>query len=105
MNSRIEEIVQDIRDLRDDDSHVCPADKDDYLECTCTKYDHVIDKLEDFTTELIDLKLRKLVNQISVSVAYMLDDSWTSHKDIEDLQDLVTELESKIDPIREKRWD
>ena len=104
MNTK-ESIIQDIRDLRDDDSHVCPADKDDYLECTCTKYDHVIDKLEDFTTELIDLKLRKLVNQISVSVAYMLDDSWTSHKDIEDLQDLVTELESKIDPIREKRWD
>ena len=53
----------------------------------------------------VDLKLRKLVNEISVSVATMLDDSWTSHKDIEDLQDLVTELENKIDPIREKRWD
>jgi len=53
----------------------------------------------------VDLKLRKLVNEISISVTTMLDDSWTSHKDIEDLQDLVTELENKIDPIREKRWD
>ena len=52
--NRKESIIQDIRDLRDDDSHVCPADKDDYLECTCTKYDHVIDKLEDFITELKD---------------------------------------------------
>ena len=51
----------------------------------------------------VDLKLRKLVNEISVSVATMLDDSWVSHKDIENLQDLVTELENKIDPIREKR--
>tara|TARA_R110002050_G_scaffold234698_1_gene370600 strand:+ start:207 stop:443 length:237 start_codon:yes stop_codon:yes gene_type:complete len=53
----------------------------------------------------VDLKLRKLVDEISVSVATMLDDSWPSHKDLEDLQDLVTELENKIDPIREKRWD
>jgi hypothetical protein len=52
----------------------------------------------------VDLKLRKLVNEISISVATMLDDS-PSHKDVEHLQDLVTELENKIDPIREKRWD
>ena len=44
MNSRIEDIIQDIRDLRDDKSHVCPNDKDDQLECTCIKYDRVIDK-------------------------------------------------------------
>ena len=52
----------------------------------------------------VDLKLRKLVNEISISVATMLDDS-PSPKDLENLQDLVTELENKIDPIREKRWD
>jgi hypothetical protein len=57
----------------------------------------------------VDLKLRKLVNQISVSVATMLDGdedlSCLGMKDLENLQDLVTELENKIDPIREKRWD
>ena len=57
----------------------------------------------------VDLKLRKLVNEISVSVATMLDGdedlSCLGMKDLENLQDLVTELENKIDPIREKRWD
>ena len=53
VNSRIEDIIQDIRDLRDDDSHVCPSDKDDQLECTCIKYDRVIDKLEDLYRMMI----------------------------------------------------
>ena len=53
MNSRIEDIIQDIRDLRDDESHVCPADKDDQLKCTCIKYDRVIDKLEDLYRMMI----------------------------------------------------
>lgn len=54
VNSRIEDIIQDIRDLRDDDSHVCPANEgDDQLECTCIKYDRVIDKLEDLYRMMI----------------------------------------------------
>ena len=52
----------------------------------------------------VDLKLRKLVNEISVSVATMLDGdedlSCLGMKDLENLQDLVTELENKIDPCR-----
>ena len=42
----IREAIQDIRDLRDSDSHVCPAVSDDMNECSCGKYDLVIDKLE-----------------------------------------------------------
>jgi hypothetical protein len=53
VNSRIEDIIQDIRDLRDDKSHVCANDKDDRLECTCIKYDRVIDKLEDLYRMMI----------------------------------------------------
>jgi len=53
VNSRIEDIIQDIRDLRDDESHVCPANKDDQLKCTCIKYDRVIDKLEDLYRMMI----------------------------------------------------
>ena len=53
VNSRIEDIIQDIRDLRDDKSHVCPNDKDEQLECTCGKYDRVIDKLEDLYRMMI----------------------------------------------------
>jgi len=99
--NRKESIIQDIRDLRDDDSHVCPADKDDYLECTCTKYDHVIDKLEDFTTELQD----KIIN-LSISVACMLDDlDHVKQKDVEHIQDLTTQLENIVDSNTEKRWD
>ena len=99
--NRKESIIQDIRDLRDDDSHVCPADKDDYLECTCTKYDHVIDKLEDFITELKD----KIIN-LSISVACMIDDiDEVKQKDVEHIQDLTTQLENIVDSNTEKRWD
>ena len=43
----IESIQDDIRALRDADSHVCPADKDDFLECTCEGYDRVNDRLNE----------------------------------------------------------
>ena len=42
----IEEIIEDIRNLRDADFHVCPNETDDSLECTCGLFDQVIDKLE-----------------------------------------------------------
>ena len=45
-NKEIEAIQQDIRDLRDADFHVCPADLDDTQECTCNNFDKVIDKLD-----------------------------------------------------------
>ena len=44
---RLEQIMQQIRDLRDSDSHVCPADSDDSQECTCNNFDLVIDKVDD----------------------------------------------------------
>ena len=47
----IEAIQQDIRDLRDADFHVCPADLDDAQECTCNNFDKVIDKLEDLKND------------------------------------------------------
>ena len=36
-----------IRDLRDDDSHKCPADEHDTEECTCMQYDALIDKIDE----------------------------------------------------------
>ena len=50
-NKEIEAIQQDIRDLRDADFHVCPADLDDAQECTCNNFDLVIDKLEDLKND------------------------------------------------------
>ena len=50
-NKEIEEIQQNIRDLRDADFHVCPADLDDTQECTCNNFDKVIDKLEDLKND------------------------------------------------------
>lgn len=45
----------------------------------------------------IDLKMKKLVKELSVSVAYMLDDlDKIKQRDVEHLQDLITELENKI---------
>ena len=44
---RLEQIMQQIRDLRDADFHVCPADADDSQECTCNNFDLVIDKIDE----------------------------------------------------------
>jgi len=53
----IKSIMQDIRDLRDADFHVCPhdvwqangePDTTDDITCTCNQFDWVIDKLERF---------------------------------------------------------
>ena len=55
MTQKIENIIQDVRDLRDADYHVCnhaewqskgePDTKDD-ITCSCEDFDLVIDKLE-----------------------------------------------------------
>ena len=45
--SYLEEIMQQIRDLRDADFHVCPSDSDDTQECTCNNFDLVIDKVDE----------------------------------------------------------
>ncbi len=45
--SYLEQIMQQIRDLRDADFHVCPNDSDDTQECTCGKFDLVIDKVDE----------------------------------------------------------
>jgi len=47
MTDLIDEIQDRVRDLRDSDTHVCPADKNDFAECSCDSYDRVIDLLED----------------------------------------------------------
>jgi len=46
LHETLAEIAQDIRDLRDADFHKCPADANDADECTCQKFDRVIDKIE-----------------------------------------------------------
>ena len=50
-NITIEEIQQDIRDLRDSDNHVCQADVTDGGYCSCEEYDRVIDKLDKVREE------------------------------------------------------
>ena len=55
MTQKIKNIIQDVRDLRDADYHVCnhaewqakgePHTKDD-ITCSCEDFDLVIDKLE-----------------------------------------------------------
>lgn len=53
MNKKIEDIIESVRNLRDD--AYCPnaewqaqgePDTDESVECTCTRYDEIIDKLE-----------------------------------------------------------
>jgi len=49
----IEDIIEDIRELRDADFHVCPyAEWGDIGECTCKHFDCVIDKLEKLKNDI-----------------------------------------------------
>lgn len=55
MNKILEEIAQDIRNLRDADFHVCPADSNHKTNrepgtCTCEQFDKVIDKINTLIT-------------------------------------------------------
>ena len=56
----IEDIMQEIRDLRDADFHVCKysewqskgePDTTEDITCTCQEFDKVIDKIEDLLTK------------------------------------------------------
>ena len=61
----IEEIKQDIRDLRDADFHVCPhsvwqskgePDGNDDITCTCENFDVGNDKLAKLKDEIAKIK-------------------------------------------------
>lgn len=54
MDQKIEEIMQDVRNLRDSDLNPCMSEKNG--ECTCGPYDEILDKLE----ALKDKKLLEL---------------------------------------------
>jgi len=47
---RLENIMQDIRDFRDD-IFCLSTDTDQPNDCTCYKYDEIIDKFEQIKTE------------------------------------------------------
>ena len=44
--TKLDKIIESIRELRDADFHVCPNTTNDELECTCHRFDEVIDELE-----------------------------------------------------------
>ena len=46
LDVNLDQIKQQVRDLRDADFHVCPAQGDDTQECTCEKFDFVIDQID-----------------------------------------------------------
>ena len=61
MTKNIEDIMQDIRDLRDADFHVCNYSKwqsngepnsDEDITCSCVEFDNVIDKLQKLIERL-----------------------------------------------------
>lgn len=56
----IEEIQQDIRDLRDSWTHMCAADSEGEGKCSCGEYDAIIDKLDDFRKAILIIEFRKL---------------------------------------------
>jgi hypothetical protein len=52
--ARIEQLENDcikakdmIRNLRDSDLHICPADGNDMEDCSCEEFDRIIDVLSD----------------------------------------------------------
>ena len=57
---KIEDIIEDIRELRDADFHVCAhsewqakgePETDENIKCSCNNFDQVMDKLEDIKNE------------------------------------------------------
>ena len=44
--TKLDKIIEKIRELRDASFHVCPNTTKDELECTCHHFDEVIDELE-----------------------------------------------------------
>jgi hypothetical protein len=66
---KIEDIIENVRELRDADYHVCnysvwqskgePQDTKDNTDCSCEDFDLVIDKLELY---LIEQKTNKTTN-------------------------------------------
>ena len=44
--TKLDKIIEKIRELRDASFHVCPNTTNDELECTCHHFDEVIDELE-----------------------------------------------------------
>jgi hypothetical protein len=47
---KLESIMQDIRDFRDD-VYCLSTDTDQPNDCTCIKYDEILDKFEQIKTE------------------------------------------------------
>ena len=46
-NLRLSSIIDQVRELRDADSHLCAADEHDNPTCSCHKYDAIIDSVEN----------------------------------------------------------
>tara|TARA_R100001015_G_C4420619_1_gene21366 strand:- start:61 stop:234 length:174 start_codon:yes stop_codon:yes gene_type:complete len=44
--TKLDKIIEKIRELRDASFHFCPNTTNDKLECTCHHFDEVIDELE-----------------------------------------------------------
>ena len=50
LKQELEYIMQDIRDFRDD-VYCLSTDTDEPKDCTCVKYDEILDKLETIKSE------------------------------------------------------
>tara|TARA_R100000654_G_scaffold31980_1_gene56886 strand:- start:1197 stop:1376 length:180 start_codon:yes stop_codon:yes gene_type:complete len=50
IKEKLENIMQDIRDFRDD-VYCLSTDTDQPNDCTCYKYDEILDKFENIKTE------------------------------------------------------
>lgn len=51
LEEKLNKVQQSIRDLRDSDNHHCPANEEEDQECTCGKYDEVIDIIDRIIKE------------------------------------------------------
>jgi hypothetical protein len=58
MINTLKETIMEIKDLRDSDTHQCPADLREVYgadvdgDCSCEKYDLVIDRLQNILSEI-----------------------------------------------------
>ena len=66
MIDTLKETIIEIKDLRDSDTHQCPVDLREVYgadvdgDCSCERYDLVIDKLQDLVIDKLQSMLSKI---------------------------------------------
>lgn len=92
----LKDIAQRIRDLRDDDTHVCTTIDSSSEKCSCSNYDETIDMLEKVETNL-QARIDSAEKIVELSRQWMTDEvgevsQWS------DVEEMIEEHNQKFNP-------